>query len=76
MRQFINLTSIVINKLHITEIVKKPGKYYIYLNNSSINGVAMFGYKSITTIYNIIEVCETKNKADYETVKGWINTIK
>ena len=34
MRQFMNLSSIVINKLHITEIVKNPG----YMTNSSVNG--------------------------------------
>lgn len=75
MKTFINLSSVVINKLHITEVVKKPGKYYIYVNNSNINGKFIFSLGRITTIYNIVEICENTNKKDYKLVTDWINEI-
>ena len=37
MKHFINLTSRVINKLHIIEIIKKPNKYEIHMNTNDIN---------------------------------------
>jgi hypothetical protein len=76
MKQFINLSSIVINKLHITEIVKKPGMYKIYMTNSSVSGWSSFVSGYIRTIHNVIDVCETKNPQDYKRVTDWINTIK
>lgn len=57
MRQFLNLSSIVINKLHITEIVKRPGKYYIYMTNSSVDGFMLCASGRLSTTYNIIEIC-------------------
>jgi len=76
MKQFINLSSIVINKFHITEIVKKPSKYFIYMTNSSIEGI-IFNYGGgISTKHNIIEICEKDNQPDYKTITEWINTIK
>jgi hypothetical protein len=75
MKTFINLSSVVINKLHVTEIVKKPGKYYIYVNNSNINGKFIFSLGRITTVHNIVEICETKNKKDFNMVTDWINAI-
>ena len=76
MKHFINLSSVVINKLHITEIVKKPDKYYIYMNNSAIEGVQVFPLGKITTIHNIIEICKNKNPLDYENITNWIQSIK
>jgi hypothetical protein len=75
MKTFIHLSSVVINKLHVTEIVKKPGKYYIYVNNSNINGKFIFALGRITTVHNIVEICETKNKKDFNKVTDWINEI-
>jgi hypothetical protein len=75
MKTFINLSSVVINKLHITEIVKKPGMYHIYVNNSNINGKYIFSFGRITTIHNIVEICESKNKKDYKIVTDMINGL-
>jgi len=76
MKHFLNLTSIVINKLHITEIVKKPGKYYIYMSNSSVNGGFLFSYGEIFTTHNIIEICKFTNREDYKNVTELIKNIK
>lgn len=68
MKHFINLTTRVINKLHIIEIIKHPNKYEIHMSNNSIDGFLLFSSGSIDTKNNIIEVCNTKNKQDYETI--------
>ena len=41
MKHFINLTSRVINKSHIIEIMKEPNKYYLHMSNTSINGFVL-----------------------------------
>ena len=66
MRQFINLTTTVINKLHIAEITKSPQKYRIYMSNNNLNG----GY--ISSLYNVIEICEIKNSLDYKKITEFI----
>jgi hypothetical protein len=76
MKHFINLSSIVINKFHITEVVKKPGKYYIYMNNSAIEGVSVASLGKITTIHNIIEICMHNSPQDYHKITNWIQSIK
>jgi hypothetical protein len=79
MKQFINLSSIVLNKLHITEIAKTPGKYSIYMSNRSVNGTFIgsfiFLYGTIHTDHNVIEICETTHQQDYNTVTEWIKTL-
>ena len=35
MKQFINLTSLILNKSHIIEIIKQPNKYFIHMSNYS-----------------------------------------
>lgn len=62
MKHFINLTSCVINKLHIIEIIKKTGKYNIHMSNNGINGFILCGTGFTTSHNNIIEICETKIK--------------
>jgi hypothetical protein len=75
MKIFINLSSVVINKLHVTEIVKKPGMYHIYINNSNVNGKFIVSLGRIITIHNIVEICESKNKKDYKLITEWINGL-
>ena len=74
MKHFINLTSIVINKLHIVEIVKQPNKYRIYMSNNSVRGFLFFASGSLETDHNIIEICEKKDKQDYETITALIRS--
>jgi hypothetical protein len=68
MKHFIKLTSRVINKLHIIEIIKKPPKYYIHMTNNSINGYILGASGHIGTKHNVIEICEKNNKQDYDTI--------
>lgn len=76
MAHFINLTSRVINKLHIVEIIKKPSKYYIYMSDISIDGLQLFPFGGIKSKPNIIEICENDNKEDFIHITKWIENIK
>ena len=75
MKHFINLTSCVINKLHIVEILKRPSKYHIYMTNGSISGGMLFLSGSLSTTHNIIEICEKNDKQDYDTITKFISNI-
>jgi len=75
MKHFINLTSRIINKQHIIEIVKSPSKYYIYMNNNNLSGFTLFSIGSLSTNNNIIEICEKTNKQDYDVITDLINKI-
>lgn len=68
MKHFINLITRVINKLHIIEIIKYPNKYEIHMSNNRIDGFLLFSSGGVDTKNNIIEICNTKNKQDYETI--------
>jgi hypothetical protein len=76
MKHFINLSTCVINKLHIVEILKRPIKYHIYMSNSSIDGTMIFSMGSISSKTNVIEICEKNNKQDYDTITNLIKEIK
>jgi hypothetical protein len=60
MKHFINLTSRVINKLHIVKIVKRPNRYEIHMSNNSISGFLLFLSGNLKTDHNIIEICEKR----------------
>ena len=75
MRHFLNLTTCVINKLHIIEIIKKPSHYSIYMSNPSINGFILFSSGRVETTHNIIEICEKKSKPDYDAITDFIRTL-
>jgi hypothetical protein len=76
MKNFINLTSRIINKMHIIQIIKLPNKYEIHMNKNNINGVIIYGSGGFSTSDCIINICNLKNKKDYETITGFINEIK
>ena len=73
MKHFINLTGCVINKLHIIHIVKKPNKYCIHLASNSFSGQFLLSFGYITTYNTTLELCKTKDKADYDTITEFIN---
>ena len=75
MNQFIQLTSRIINRSHIIEIFKEPNKYFIYMSNNSLYGELVMANGSVSTKYNIIEICEKSNKRDYTTITDVINEI-
>jgi len=72
MNHFIKLTSRVINKLYITEIIKGTSKYYIYMKNDSFRGTFIFGLGGVSSDINVIEICSEKNKQDYDTITDFI----
>lgn len=78
MKQFIHLSSRIINKAHIVEILKTPNKYTLYMSNSYMSGHFMYIYGFISTKDNIIEICEKKNKQDYDIITKtfWNSDIK
>lgn len=75
MKHFINLTSRVINKLHIIEIIKQPNMYEIYMTNRSIGGSLFFASGWLGTTDNIIEICEKKDKQDYGIITDLIKQL-
>jgi len=68
MKQFIKLTSRILNKLHIVEIKKTPNKYFIHMSNNDINGFILCASGVVTTRFNIIEICEEKHNLDYHII--------
>ena len=75
MSKFINLTSCLINKLHIVEIIKQPSKYRIYLTNSHFSGAIFFASGHMSSHNNIIEICENKDPQDYRIITNWIKSM-
>ena len=75
MKHFVNLTSRVINKLHIIEIIKQPNMYGIHMSNKSIAGPLFFASGYLETTDNIIYLCEKKNKQDYDTITDLIKQL-
>lgn len=69
---FIKLTSMLINKAHIVEIVKKPTQYHIYMSNNTTDGCSIFGFGIMKTNYNVIEICSLKNPVDFKKISDWI----
>ena len=62
-----------INKLHIIDIIKTPNKYCIHLANNSFSGQFIFSCGEITSYKTTLELCKTKDKADYDTITEFIN---
>ena len=75
MSKFINLSSCLLNKLHIVEIIKQPSKYRIYLTNSHLSGAIFFASGHMSSTSNIIEICEKKNEQDYKIITNWIKSM-
>lgn len=76
MKHFINLTSCVINKLHIIKIEKEPSKYTLYLTHKIIDGWMFCGTGSVVTTSNAIEICEKRDKEDYDKITKAIKEIE
>jgi hypothetical protein len=75
MKHFINLSSRVINKLHIIEIIKQPNLYEIHMNNKRTDGVLFFASGAFESENNIIEICKNKDKHDYDVITDLIKDL-
>ena len=73
---FIKLTSMIINKAHIVEIVKKPTQYHVYMSNNVTDGFCIFGFGIMKTNYNMIEICSVKQPIDFKKITEWIDEIE
>lgn len=73
MKHFINLTSRVINKFHIIEIVKQPNLYEIHMTNNLMNGFLLVASGVLESEQNIIKICKTKDKHDFDTITEFIH---
>lgn len=65
----------VINKLHISTIIQDQSKYRVFLTHE-YKGLMIFGSGPFTRSFCMIEICETKNKQDYNIIKEFIQEIK
>jgi hypothetical protein len=72
MKLFIHLTTRVINKLHIIQIIKTPSKYNIHMTNHSFGGHIILGSGFISSNTIVIEICKHKNKPDFDTITHFI----
>jgi hypothetical protein len=67
----------LLNTNDINMILIKPNKYYIHFMIKKNDGFAWalggFGFGYISSIYDNIEVCETKHPVDYKILTEWIN---
>jgi len=80
MSRFLKLTNFILNANDIHKIVINPNVYYIHIASKQISGfswtTAIFGFGSISSYSDLIEVCEKKHATDYKTVSEWINKIE
>lgn len=76
MSNFIKLSSMVINKLHITRITQEQNKYCVFLNRQYNSGFMIWGCGTFTSEFGMIEICETKHKQDYNIIREFIKEIK
>jgi hypothetical protein len=76
MKHFINLSSRVINKMHIIEIVKKPNLYEIYMSNRLVNGFVFFASGVLESEDNIIKICKNKDKHDFDKITEFIKPMQ
>jgi hypothetical protein len=76
MNHFIKLSSMVINKLHITQIIQEQGKYRVFLTHQYNKGFMLWGCGTFTIEFGMIEICETKNKQDYSIITEFITHLE
>lgn len=76
MTNFIKLSSMVINKLHITQIIQEQNKYHVFLTRQYNRGFMIWGSGAFTSQFTMIEICETKHKQDYNIITEFIEEIK
>jgi hypothetical protein len=77
MRKFLRLTNFALNINDINIIYIKPNKYHIFFTSKKVDGfgwlIAGFGFNSISSKVDEVEVCETEHPKDYKIVTNWLN---
>lgn len=72
MRQFIKLTSMIINTNYINKINIEKNKYIIHLLNNQPNKLIKLKNELTLPKNDIIKVFSKKNPVDYKIVTDWI----
>ena len=75
MKNFIKLTSLILNKSHIIEIIKQPNKYFIHMSNYRLYGELVIANGSVSTQQNIIEICKHNHNQDYNIMKDLLKEL-
>jgi hypothetical protein len=75
MKNFIKLTSLILNKSHIIEIIKQPNKYFIHMSNTRLYGEFVMANGSVSTKQNIIEICEQNHNQDYNIITDLLKEL-
>lgn len=75
MTHFIKLTSMVINKLHIAQIIQYQGMYHINMTGKNIDGFILFSCGSVSTNFDILKIYEENNKKDYDIITEFIKNL-
>ena len=75
MKPCINLSSRILNKLHIIEIKKTPNKYFIHMSNNNTTGIILCGSGGVSTKCNIIEICEQNHNLDYHIITDLLKEL-
>lgn len=76
MAKFIKLTRMILNTNDIHKIVIQHDRYYINVIDRTHSGagiiIAGFGFGTMSSHNNTIEVCKNMHPADYKIVSDWI----
>ena len=71
---FIKLSTTILNTTKISSIRTQNDKYYINMLHTSISGIYLGLYGSISSYQNQFIVCKQIHKDDYNIMTNWINT--
>ena len=69
---FIKLTNIVINPSKIITIYMSPTLYRIQMQDSTLNGIVIFGNGGLSSANTFITV-HKQNTVEYDIITDWIN---
>jgi hypothetical protein len=68
MSNFIKLSTRLINKSHIIEIIRYENNYSIYTSYSSITGMMIYGSGYVRANTYVIEIHKETDKPDYDII--------
>ena len=76
MRQYLKLSSTLINMNHVVKITNSNNKYHIYMHNTDLNGWMICSSGVVASRDNMIVVCEKEEKKDYDIISKWMTNTQ